>query len=333
MMKKYIYIVFSFLIILPGCLKDNINEPVNILLEENAELLHYLEEQGDYINSGLAPSLIEATDVYDNLSNYLIIDIRTPEQFAEGHIAGSKNISNTVLLNYLLTTDLSNYSKIVLVSANGQSSSYYTCLLRIYGFDNVYSMNFGLAYWNIDFALDWIQNIGTLSNIGDFNNINYPKPDFSKLPEINKSSGENISDFAKKRIETLITRGFVDKLDNLSQSSADMYFVCYGSLELYYFPGKDGPGHPAETRLYMENLDLRSVNSLQTIPVDKDILVYDYSGQYSAAVVAYLNILGYKSRTLLFGACQLFYGRMATYLRQYAFDPDRINSFSYERSQ
>ena len=143
-MKKTNYFIVCACLLLSGCLKDNINQPVSVALESSAELLHYLEEQGDYINSVEAPSLIDAAEVYANLNNYLIIDVRTQEKFISGHIETAKNISNTELLNYFLSNDLSNYIKIIIVSANGQVSAYYTCLLRLYGFNNVLDNEF----WN-----------------------------------------------------------------------------------------------------------------------------------------------------------------------------------------
>lgn len=331
MIKKINYIIIYIFLSLPGCLKDNINEPVNAELDSSARLLHYLEEQGDYINSPEAPSLINADEVYSNLSNYLIIDVRTKEEFINGHIETAKNVSNTELLNYLLANDPVSYLKIVIVSANGQASAYYSCLLRLYGFNNVYSMNFGMAYWNIDFSDEWMQKIGNSENIPDYNNDNYPKGSFTKLPEVFEQSGKPVSELAKERIAFLIARGFVDKMDNINESniSQEMYFICYGSFDLYRDPVKDGFGHPPGAVLYQEYVDLKSVNYLQTIPNDKNILVYDYSGQLSAEVVAYLRLLGYNANSFLFGGCQLIYSRMVAYMNSFAFIPSRINSFPY----
>jgi rhodanese-related sulfurtransferase len=132
--KKKIYIFFV-LAMFCGCLTDDINVPPDF--NSGFALLKYLEEQGDYINTPEAPSLIEAAEVYTNLSHYLIIDVRTNEEFINGHILGARNVSNTKLLDFLLTNNADSYQKVVLVSADGQESAFYTCLLRLYGFNNV----------------------------------------------------------------------------------------------------------------------------------------------------------------------------------------------------
>lgn len=326
-------------ILLSGCLKDNINVPVSVDLESGAELLHYFEAQGDYINSNEVPSLVDATEVFANLTNYLIIDVRDSLEFYNGHIQGAKNLSNTELLNYLQSNDISSYNKIVIVSANGQSSAYYTCLLRLYGYGNIYTMNFGMAYWHTDFANTWLQKIKNSPNIEKYNNIDYPKGLLNDLPAVLEKSGKNIDEAVKQRIASFISRGFIDKMDfsDINMTSDidignSMYFICYGIGDLYFQPARDGTnGHPPNSILYWQSSDFQSVKHLQTLPANQEILVYSYSGQLSAVVVAYLNVMGYQAKSLLYGACQLIYSRMAGQpsLNQYAFIPERINNFPY----
>ncbi|RPI68371.1 MAG: rhodanese-like domain-containing protein, partial [Ignavibacteriales bacterium] len=265
-----------------------------------------------------------------NLNNYLIIDVRSRQDYLNGHIETAKNIPNNELLNYLLSNNAGSYSKIVIVSSNGQASAYYTSLLRLYGLNNVYTLNFGMAYWNIDFAQEWLQKINTSSGISIYNNNNYTKGSFTDLPIVFEPGGD-ITSLAKHRISFLIERGFVNKVDDIDETiiGSVMYFICYGSFDLYYSPSRNGPGHPPDAILYRERIDLRSTNFLQTLPTAKDILIYDYSGQYSAAVTAYLRVLGYNANSFLFGACQLFYSRMIEYMSPYAFIPERINNFPY----
>jgi rhodanese-related sulfurtransferase len=65
-------------------------------------------------------------------------------------------------------------------------------------------------------------------------------------------------------------------------------------------------GHPPSSVFYMQSngyySDLRSTSYLQTIPSSKDIVVYSKYGHSSAFVVAYLRLLGYNAKSLLFGA-------------------------------
>jgi hypothetical protein len=123
--------------------------------------------------------------------------------------------------------------------------------------------------------------------------------------------------------------GFVDKIDNINEVEigSTMYFVCYSLRNLY------DQGHPPNAVFYLESEDLKSTKDLQTLPVGREILIYDYSGQLSAAVTAYLQVLGYNAKLFLYGANQLMYGTMTDDLDRrtwnYAFLPEEINNFPY----
>jgi rhodanese-related sulfurtransferase len=260
----------------------------------------------------------------------LIIDVRTNAEFVNGHIQGAENVSNSELLNFILTGNADSYQKIVLVSADGQSSAYYTCLLRLYGVNNVYSMKFGMAYWNLDFAQVWLQKIKDSPNLDFYTTENYPKNQFKDLPSVFDESSGAIQDLAKQRIASFISRGFIDWVDDIEETAvgSSVYLVCYGNQLLY-----EKEGHPPNTVFYLEAEHLKSVKDLQTMPPDREILIYDYNGQLSAEVTAYLQVLGYNAKSFLFGANQLIYSSMVyslnTKLLPYAFLPGAINNFPY----
>ncbi|MBG7631458.1 MAG: rhodanese-like domain-containing protein, partial [Bacteroidetes bacterium] len=103
-------------------------------------LVQYLESNGNFINT-IAPAIITADEIKENLKNekYLVLDIRSADWFDYGHIKKSKNVKGPELLNYFETEiDPTTYDKITIICYSGQSASYYTSLLRLYGFDNVY---------------------------------------------------------------------------------------------------------------------------------------------------------------------------------------------------
>jgi hypothetical protein len=60
-------------------------------------------------------------------------------------------------------------------------------------------------------------------------------------------------------------------------------------------------------------------------------MLYDYDGQLGACMTAYLRVLGYDVKFLLFGANQLFYSRMITdvELMDFAFTSQGINNFPF----
>ena len=176
------FLVVIFLI--AGCIEDNISPPLTGELDSVAEMIVYFESQGDFPNSNAAPALIDAEEVYSNLSNYLIVDVRDNGDYIAGHIEGAVNVQNDSLYSHIKSISPNLYPKIVLVSTNGHRSAYFTCLLRMAGFDNIYSMNFGMAAWNLYFSSEWLNSIDNIETRNRFNNVYYPKMDLRNLPEI-----------------------------------------------------------------------------------------------------------------------------------------------------
>ena len=114
-----------------------------------------LEQSGDFINSSDMPAWINANEVMNNFGKYYLIDIRSSQDFLNGHIEGSINILPANLINHLKSINSNEYEKIVLISSTGEESAFCTGLLRFLNYDNVYSLKWGIAVWNIDFADIW----------------------------------------------------------------------------------------------------------------------------------------------------------------------------------
>jgi len=362
--------VFIILIQLNACIDEETSSPIIKEFESSAVLLSELENRGDYINSSEFPALVEADEVYNNLSNYIIIDVRSPEDFHNGHITGSINKSNNDLFQYIKNQETGG-KKILLVSKTGQAASYYLCLLRYAGIKNIYSLRFGIAVWNNDFSHLWKNNLRNYINDGftnqrnDFNNIaEYLKPEKTTLPDVSYSNS-NLSNEEKadERISELIKLGFdetsygnietantmdIDFLVAQNFSSSDNYFVvCFANAALYFQPNISRgcllqcAGHPKGAYLYNAfppYNDLRSTADLQTLPTNKTIVLYSFTGERSAAAVAYLKLLGYNAKSILFGAQNIFYSRFVTVnyysselLATFGLQENSFKSYPYEK--
>ena len=339
---SFYVVVLSF--VFQACLKDNISPEINFNFDDSSLLLKYIEENGDYINSNKMPSIVNVDEVHSNLGNYLILDIRTSAEYIAGHIPGAINLAPDSLISYYETKDnINSYLKIVIVSASGQASSYYTCLLRLYGINNVYSLNFGMAQWNSAFSDVWVNKlVDNYFLTASFDNIVYPKGTESHLPDIQFNFPDSSVQLnANARISDLIKKGFnesdeyliFNKFGGLPFSDED-YIICYGTNVLY-LQGRlntTGSGHYPGTVEYVPWYDLRSTANLQTLPPNQRIDVYSTSGQQSAFVVAYLRLLGYDAKTLLFGASDLFYSNLQgenQWLAPFVFFQSDIRNYSY----
>ncbi|MFC2133132.1 rhodanese-like domain-containing protein [Bacteroidota bacterium] len=339
-----------------GCLSDEPGPSANFTINDTSELLVYLESKGDYINNTTTFSLIEAPEVFASLNDNLILDVRPSEEFAQGHIDGAINLTAGELLDYILERDHQSYSMIVIVSSSGQSSVYYTTLLRIYGLSNVYSMKWGMASWNPIFSSNWFNVINEQYNTTTFNNYIYEDKQYSPLPELNfDSENRDIESKLDQRVRFLLDRGFVEdpswhvysdasisltelleRWDPNLQRYTDHYIVCM-MLDLYFYEQSGwmtNPGHPPTTILYQALIPISEFRSnllLQTIPRDETTIIYGYNGHFSAAFTAYFKILGYDVKSILFGYNRMHYGRMLEYdcFHEYLFGQDKIHNFPY----
>jgi len=326
-------------ILISGCLEEITPPSVTGELNVTAEMLIYLEGKGDYANSNLAPPLITAQEVFDNLDKYLILDVRSQDEYLSGHIENSINITADSLYNYIADRHNSGYPKIVIASKNGHSSAYYATLLRLAGFINVYTLKYGMASWHINFAYEWMNAVGDYVHVDSFTNAGYPKNERTALPNPPiDNPNALIDEIVQGRIKKIINEGFnfTNSFSTLLFPPGNPYLICYGNSTLYTatkFGTLGTFGHPVGTVQYFDSpfFEFRSIHFLQTLPNNREILIYSYNGQLSASMTAYLKILGYKVKTYLFGANSLFYSRMITTdeLMDFAFTSSNIMNFEY----
>lgn len=75
----------------------------------------------------------------------VVVDVRSPENYAAGHIVDARNISETELLDQ--PDNLKAKKSTLLVCDNGQRSSELAARLRKDGRENIFSLKGGLTAW------------------------------------------------------------------------------------------------------------------------------------------------------------------------------------------
>ena len=268
---------------------------------ETQVLLDFLEANRNFINTDAAPALIPADEVKKNLKNpkYHIIDIRSESWFEYGHVKDASNVQPADLLTYFENSIVpADYEKIVLVCYSGQSAAYFASLLRIAGYDNVHSMNYGMSSWRVDFAENaWLKN--TKDDFADKveTTVNAKGPK-GELPALStgKSGAEEI---LRARLETLFATPYkesITKAEDLFADPGSYYIVDYNRMDRYE------KGHIPSAVQYQPNGSLSSDQDLLTLPADKNIVVCGTTGQETAYVVAYRDVLGYNASNVGYGA-------------------------------
>jgi rhodanese-related sulfurtransferase len=302
-------ILFAFLFV-TSC-KDDDDDPQPTPINESEVLATYLASADsplgkDYVNSDM-PSIMPATDVYTlNLTGQVyIIDIRSAADFDAGHIENAVNVAAGDVLNHLDGMDLSAYEKVAIVCYTGQTAGWVTSILRIMGYDKAYSMKWGMCSWHTDFASKWNDNIGN-TYWSQFTTTATDKGAMGSMPKLNtgKTSG---MDILNARVNTVLAEGFAAaKISSATVFGAldNYYIVNYWKLDHY------DVGHIPGAIQYTPKADIALGTYLKTLPTDKTIVVYCYTGQTSAFMAAYLRLLGYDAVSLLFGANGMMYDEM-----------------------
>lgn len=324
--------MFNLLLILPvlflgiACSDDNSTEPEEQINEAEV-LVKYLEVNGDFINSS-APAMIQADTVEANRLapdfDQYIIDIRTAEDYGNGHIPGAVNVIFSDLLNHYTSNSLQDKDQVVIACYSGQTGAYGTSILRMMGFDNVKDLMWGMSSWHKDFAENvWQERIG--NNFTSFVTDVTAKGTAGELPVL-ETGKTDPAEILEERANALLTAGFASSKVSYSAvtgNPADYYIVNYWNNTDYAL------GHIPGAIQYLPKADLKSDTFLNTLPTDKPVVVYCYTGQTSAHIVAYLNLLGYEGKSLVYGVNTMNYDWMVSHEMTH-FDDHYIMNFDYE---
>lgn len=280
--------------------ENRASEPI-ASTEKTMLLLEWFEKNGNYINSPEIPSILDAQNVWAmREENIQIIDLRTPEEFAEGHIEHAVNVQTGNILDYFTNSIDPKAFKSILLVCNDLNISGYVCgVLRLLDYDNVSAIRFGMSGWDRGISEKfWLMNISS-HLVGKLETNSNPKNKPGGYPEI-LSSGTNGFEVALERAAEVLKHDpkvYNISLKELLANPDDYYTICYWPEDKYI-----SNGHLKGAVQYEPKNSLSRDTQLNTLPLDKQIVVYCYSGQHSTYVAAYLRMLGYDARSLSYGA-------------------------------
>ena len=309
---------------------DGTIDSTTIATKSNSKiLLEEIVKNGDLINSKKVPTMITADKVNEAAEGTIkVIDLRNGKDFSEGHIKGAENIKLSELLDYIKSIDVASFEKIVMVCYTGQTASYATSALQMMGYTNVYAMKWGMSSWNKKFSEKWLTN--AKSDLAEKLSVEAgTKGEKGTLPdfECKKTNGEEILD---ARVSKLFSDGFKKgtiSIDDIIASPGDYYIVNYWGAKLYNI------GHLEGAVQYTPKASLGLDTELLTLPTDKTIVVYCFTGQHAAFVTAYLRILGYDAKVLKYGANSFMNSMMLDETIGHGFSDKQTFDFDTETSE
>lgn len=298
----YLLLIIPIMFVNTGCSNnDNGTDPVKI--NEAEVLVKYLEANGNPVTTF---AQMTKADVVNNAMlvddpNTYVIDIRSATDFAAGHIKNAHNVPATDVLTHYEANNLKNKDLVAIVCYSGQTAGWVTGLMHCLGYTNVKDMKWGMSSWNTTTSGPWVSNTNMASKGNRGNELvktDFPKPAAGELPVL-ETGLEEAPEILRARVEAIFAGGFTQKIsrDAVMDAPGDYFIVNYWNATDYSWGHINGamqftPG--AESDLTLDK-------ALKTLPTDKKIVVYCYTGQTSAQTSAYLAVLGYDTYSLLYG--------------------------------
>jgi rhodanese-related sulfurtransferase len=274
------------------------------------------------------PSIMPASEVktLNETGQIYIIDIRSAADFAAGHIQNAHNVALADIVSHVESINMSQYTKVAMVCYTGQTSGWATSILRLLGYEKVFSMKWGMCSWHVDFASRW-QNTIANGNAYASQFVTTPtdKGPVGELPVLNTgfTTGQEI---LEARVDALLAEGFTPATvtnQTVFAGLSNYYIVNYWPADQYA-----DPGHIPGAMQYTPKASMKLAADLKTLPTDKPIAVYCYTGQTSAFLAAYLRLLGYDAKSLLYGGNGMIYDIMVT-KGMTVFKDSEIMGYSY----
>ncbi|MBK9290183.1 MAG: hypothetical protein IPM52_00885 [Bacteroidetes bacterium] len=297
MKKLAFYLIALFVLptlVFTGCKKENEN-PV----DTQKILTDYLVQQDLDLNKIIQGFVFDTPDNVDAVANRYIIDIRTPAEYAQGHIQGAVRVD---LKDILTEAAKAGDKQILVVCKTGQTATFAVSLLRLSGYKNAQALKWGMSRWNATFDV-WSQNIGNIAqnstnwtNEAAPTNVTYEAPKFS---DINTTDPAEI---LRLRVQKVLNDGFKTVTPDALLNDPNAYFVNN------YFPEADylAFGHVKNARRI--NPLLITDESVKYLDPSKPIATYCYTGQTSGAITAWLRVLGYDAYSVLWGMNRFYNG-------------------------
>lgn len=227
------------------------------------------------------------------LNTYYIIDLRSATDFALGRVSGAKNVA---FANILTEAANAGTKDILVVCYTGNTATYATALLRLYGYRNTRALKWGMSGWNSNFNT-WASKIGNpASGHANWSNDAAATPPAYTEPSIN-TTGTDGASILKKRVEAVVAEGTkVASIADVLANPTNYYINNYFSATDYGAYGHVKGAYRIQPLTLVANNHL-NLNSSTTAK----IATYCYTGQTSGAITAWLRVLGYDAYTINFG--------------------------------
>jgi rhodanese-related sulfurtransferase len=251
-----------------------------------------------YFSEG--PRTIQAADLYENLNDGdpdndpTIISLRSPEDYAKGHVPGAVNVSVKALFTAESLASIPSDKDVVVICYTGQTAGQATAALNMLGYE-AYSLLFGMSSWTTDPEV-FVKRFNPETHTGDYP-IDTEPHQLEGAYDRPSPLAAGVAGAAQAYFaDGPRTIQAADLYENLNDGDPDNdpTIISLRSPEDYAEGHVPGAVNASVKALF-------TAESLATIPSDKDVVVICYTGQTAGQATAALNMLGYEAYSLLFG--------------------------------
>jgi rhodanese-related sulfurtransferase len=264
-------------------------------------LKEYLVDNNMDVTNLLDAWVTTSTVVHDNIvdgnatNDFYVIDIRSAADFAAGHIPGAVNGT----LPTILTAAANSGGKTILVACyTGQTAGHAVAALRLSGYPTAKILKWGMCSWNAATAATWPTKVGNVA-VGNANwtaapgnlagDMEYAAPTFTTT----STDGAGI---LAERVQVMLTGGMnsITNADVLATPSN--YFInnFWAAADVTTY-GHISGAHRINP-LTLAGGEYKKLNPNATV------VSYCWTGQTSSILSAYLKVIGYDAKSILFGA-------------------------------
>lgn len=264
---------------------------------------HHLDITDIFFSAPGQPSwIIPASMVNEDPAAYYIMDIRPDSVYDKGHIQGAVNVK----LPFVLDSAANAGTKPIVVACHtGQGAAYAVTALRLSGYPAAKSMKWGMSSWNGDFDI-WTSHT---SDTGD-DHANWSSDAAAALDTFDHPEFSTLSDDSaavlKERVAAMLHAGPGKLPPVMALASLDSY-----QINVYWPPDSVAKyGHVAGAyNIVGGNLSI-GTGGLVHLDPGRTVVTYCWTGQMAAALSAYLAVLGYDTKFIVFGANGMIYSQL-----------------------
>lgn len=315
-MKKLINlaIILAFMpvLFLASCKKDA-PETVNAYLTLKTYMVTNTLDLPDLAKNWIVdPKSVKMGGPIDSVTStmpgYNVFDIRPAADFATGHI---KNAINVALKDVVTTAANYKDKPICVVCFTGQTAGQAVMALRLSGFPTAVVLKWGMAGWNAAYKGPWVANSGVEVQangniaVGSTNWVTTAAPANGVFLEpVWTSASTDGAAILKERVQAVLNAGFNPA------ASADVLAAPASYQVINYWTNENYLKFGHFTGAFNMPVIALAGNLVTAFDPSKEELVYCYTGQTSSIASFWLNVLGYKTKGISFGANHLVYDQL-----------------------